>query len=567
MENFDTKRIKLVINLVVITSLVFAYNLFNKQVLEYSNYSAQAHNQYDLEKDLPARRGTINLTSRDDEKYPIAISMQKYQVIVIPKNIKNKDKVAEIISGHLAVSKEEIFTKINNDKPYIPPVARKIDREVAKKIADENLIGVLISPELDRVYPENELGAQIVGFLNSENEGMYGLEGYYQTDLQGLQGWLEAEKDTQGRIIKLSSQIDPKDGLDLNLSIDRNIQYFVEKSLKEAVVEYKAESGSIIIMNVKTGEIVAMANTPSFNPNTYNQIPTEQNYLFKNSAIANTWEPGSIFKPFTMGLALEKKLVEPNTEEVFPASVKVQSYTINTATKKAYGRETMTQVLENSDNVAMVWVGDKIGNQSMYDFLEGVGMKQKTAIDLDTESVGNFPIFRDWRDVTRATISFGQGIATTPIKILQLYAGIANGGKLLQPRIVHSVEDSSGHEQEIKTVESGLLFSAETCAKLNQMLISVVKNGHGKRAGVSGYLVAGKTGTAQIPNPDGKGYLEKDHIGSFAGYFPADNPQYAMLVKLDKPQSVEFAESSAAPTFGKIAAWLLSYKGILPNQK
>lgn len=312
--------------------------------------------------------------------------------------------------------------------------------------------------------------------------------------------------------------------------------------------------------------ILAMANSPTYNNNEYELVKSEDNSVYKNSAIADIWEPGSIFKPIIMGIAMTEKLIEPSTEGVFSNMVSVTGYEIHTATDKAFGRETMTQVLENSDNVAMVWVGDKIGTDKMFEYMEKMKIDKKVGIDLDTESQGKLVERKNWRDVTRATTTFGQGFALTPLKMIQLYATLANGGKMVLPHIVDTIINDRGEEQKIETKELDQIFDKETTQKVTDMLVSVVEKGHGKKAGVPGYKIAGKTGTAQIPNPEGRGYLEDGHIGSFAGYFPANNPKYALLVKLDTPQTVKFAESSAAPTFGIIAQWLLNYEGILPDQ-
>lgn len=565
-KNFS-KRTNVLVYIFLIFFGLIIYQLVNKQIIGFNYFSARASNQYTLEKEIPAQRGKIYSQNKDGSKSLLATNIRKYQVSVVPKNVKNKETVSEILAEKLNIPKEEIFNKINNDKTYIPPIAKKVERSVVNSIVAENLAGVIISPESDRYYPENGLASQLLGFVNADQEGQYGLEGYYNNELKGLGGVVEGEKDTRGQLISLDSQINPKNGTDLILTIDRNIQYYAEKTIAEAVENFKAEKGSVIIMDVKTGDILAMANAPTYNNNEYSTVKSEDSYLYKNAAIADIWEPGSIYKPIVMGMALQEGAVTPDTTNVFGSSVKVQNYTIETATKKAFGKENMTQVLENSDNVAMVWVAEQLGTEKMYSYMiDKMKTNKKIGIDLDTESQGNILALKNWRDVTRATSAFGQGFALTPLKIVQLYAAIANGGKMILPHVVGGMVNDKGAEQKVETKELDQIYSKEVADELTQMLIGVVEKGHGKRAGVAGYKVAGKTGTAQIPDPDNKGYLQEDHIGSFAGFFPADNPKYAMLVKLDKPKGVQFAESSAAPTFGTIAQWLLNYEGILPNQ-
>ncbi len=564
-EEILNLRVNIIVYIFAILTGLIIYQLVNKQIIYFSYFVTKASNQYTLEKYLPAERGKIYSTNKDGSHSLLATNIRKYQVSVVPRNIKDKETVSEILSKILNIEKSEILNQINNDKLYIPPIAKKLDKSIAESIIKENLKGVLIVPESYRYYIENGLASQILGFVNADNKGQYGLEGYYNNELTGLEGLIEGEKDTRGRLINSQNQVDPKDGDDLILTIDRNVQYYIEKTIKDAVEKFKAVSGSVIVMDAKTGGIIAMANSPTYNNNEFNLVNSEDNNIYQNSSISSIWEPGSIFKPLVMGIALQEKLVEPETTEVFGNKVVVQNYEIFTATKKAFGKETMTEVLENSDNVAMVWIGDKIGNDKFIEYMNKMGIGTRSGIDIDAEGEGKVLDKKDWRDVTRATASFGQGFALTPIRMVQLYGAIANNGKIILPHVVRGILNQKDEEEKIDTKELGALFDKSTTQKLTDMLISVVENGHGKRAGVPGYKVAGKTGTAQIPKPKGRGYLDDSHIGSFAGFFPANDPKFVVLVKLDRPSNVEFAESSAAPTFGEIAKWLLTYYGIEPT--
>lgn len=561
------KRINILTGIIFIIGVILLVQLFYKGVVEFGKYTAIAKDQHTIVKNLEPKRGEIlteNFTT--GEKYPLATNIEKYNINVIPKNVKNKDEVAEKLSPLIEIKKEEIFDKINNDKPYIPALKKKVEKDLANKIADLNLEGVYVSPEDVRYYPEGDFASHILGFVNNEGLGNYGIEGYYDSVLKGEGGKVKAEKDAWGRLISVNEPQNIRDGSSLVLTVDHNLQYTVQEKLREAIEKYAADNGSIIIMNPKTGAILAMAGYPSYDPNKFNESAKDNQDVFINPAISKVWEPGSIFKPMVMGAGLDLKKVEPDTEDIFSNMTVVQGYEIHTAQDKAFGRETMTQVLENSDNVAMVWLADKIGDDDLYKYLDRFGFNSKTGVDLSGETNGSMAKLKDWRDITRATISFGQGISLTPMQILSAYAVIANGGKFVKPYIVDQIIKENGEiiTTEPKTEQE--VLSAETAAKLSGMLVSVVERGHGKMAGVSGYNVAGKTGTAQIPKPEG-GYYEDRHVGSFAGFLPAEDAKFAIIVRLENPKNVEWAESSAAPVFGEIAQWLVNYYQIQPTKE
>ena len=291
-----------------------------------------------------------------------------------------------------------------------------------------------------------------------------------------------------------------------------------------------------------------------------NQYQKEKDLsIFLNGAAQKLFEPGSVLKPITMAAGLEMGVITPETTYTDPGSIKVGSYVIYNYHQQKYGEKTMTEVLENSDNVAMVWLSQQIGEESFYEYLKNFGFGAKTGIDLETESEGKLLELKQWRPIHLATISFGQGIAVTPIQIISSYIAIANKGEFLQPYIVDKIVEPSGKVIQREPKKIRRIIKEETAKTITEMMVSVVKKGHGKKAGVEGYQIAGKTGTAQIPDPEKAGYLEGINIGSFAGFAPANDPKFVMLVKIDKPKNMEWAEASAAPVFGEIAEWLLNY--------
>ncbi len=552
-------RIQVLGAIFIICTGAVGYRLFQKQILEHSNYEALAQNQYMVKENVSASRGNIYFS----DMFPAATNSRTYQIIVSPKQVKNKSDVALKLATILDATTEDIFTKINVDKYYIPPLKKGLSEENGQKVADLKLVGVVVIPEATRIYPEGQLSSQVLGFVDAAGDGHYGIEGYFNNELKGVRGEVYGEKAANGQIFDLNSSTPARNGTNIVLTINRDIQYKIEQILTAAVQKYQADSGSVLISDPKTGEILSMANFPTYDPNSFNKITDQQ--LFNNTAINNAWEPGSVFKPIVMAAAINEGKVAPDTTNVFGSEVTVNSYKIHTATNHAYGKETMTQVLENSDNVAMVWVSQLLGKDLLEKNLQNFGFGRKSGIELDTENQGNLTDTKHMSDVQQANMAFGQGITATPLQVLNAIAAIANRGQLMQPYIVSKTIDYTGKESTTPSKAISQVITSDTAQKISDMMVAVVTSGQGKQAGVAGYTIAGKTGTAQVPKPGG-GYHDDRFIGSFAGFGPAEDPKFAMIVRLDNPKNVKWAEESAAPTFSEIAGWLLNYMGISKTQ-
>lgn len=566
-ENLTQKRIRWASLVLSLALFLLVFRLFSRSVIEHAKFVELGKAQYTTQIEEQARRGEIFVQNKlksndslegDSPFIPLATNLTKFQIIVIPRNIQNKEEVAKKIGPLLEMETKELFEKINNQKLYIPPLKKRVEKPIADQITAFNFSGILVVPEIVRFYPEKELAAHLLGFVNYEGEGNYGIEQYYNEALKGISGKLLGLKDNLGRIISVEGASQAHNGTSLVLTIDQSVQYMAEKKLKEGIERFSADGGTIIIMEPKTGNILAMASFPSYDPNKFNEVSKDKESIFWNPALSLAWEPGSVFKPMVVAAALDNKILEPDSkpEEPFSNFVTVQGYEIHNALDKPYGFETVSQIIENSDNVGMVWVANKIGDEKMGSFLEKLGFGKKTGVDLAGEATGQLSSWQKWREVNRATMSFGQGISVTPLQLITAYGAIANKGKEMAPRIVDKVLHQSGETSEVQSKEIGQVMSEETATKITGMLVSVVERGHGKKAQVEGFKVAGKTGTAQVPKAEG-GYEEGTHIGSFAGFAPAEDPRFVMLVKFDKPKNVEFAESSAAPIFGELAGWLL----------
>jgi len=436
-----------------------------------------------------------------------------------------------------------------------------LDKEKKELVIDG--IGFAMKPY--RFYPEGSVGANLLGFVsyvNNEQRGSYGLEGFFDQELYGKTGSIKAERDAAGKVVIIDNKeySSPQDGSDIILTIDRSIQFAVCEKLNKAVLKHGADGGSVIVMEPKTGAILAMCSYPDFDPNNFQAIKDIK--VFNNNAIFSQYEPGSIFKVITMAMGLDQKKVTPQTTYNDTGNLKIANYNIENSDHKANGVQTMTQVLEKSLNTGVVFVMRSIGSDVFGKYVKDFGFGEKTGIELEGEGKGDIKNIineKKNKELVSATASFGQGIAVTPLQITSAFAAIANNGILMKPYVVKEIVRNDGTKIVSQPKEIKQVVSEKSATILGGMMVNVVENGHGKKAGVKGYYVAGKTGTAQVPRKDGRGYQVGAHIGSFAGFAPADDPQFVMLVRIDNPRDVEWAESSAAPLFGEIAEFILNY--------
>lgn len=569
-NDYSEKRISSLFFGLIIVALIIGIRLFQVAVLENKSYLAQAESQHKVIEEVPAHRGKIYAQSyNSNELFEMATNLSFYALTAVPKQILNKEEAAAGVAQILGVGKNEILEKIKGNEAYIPPLAHKLSFEQAEAVEKKDLKGIYLAPEEWRNYPEGKLAASLIGYVDTEGKGNYGVEGYYNQELSGDSGAFFAEKDVKGRYIQISAKSDPQDGSDLILSLDRSVQYFAENLILKSVAKYGAKGGEIIIIDPKTFEIIAMAADSSFDPNNYAKEAQEKTVnVFTNPNTASTYEPGSVLKVMTMAAGIDSGSVTAATEETFPAYVEVQGYKIWAWDKKAHGKENMTQVLETSNNVGAVFVEQRMGKQTFYDyFSDRFGFGEKMGVDLDSESPGKLAPLRQLQDVEVATIAFGQGIAATPLQVVLSFAAIANNGKMLEPHLVKQIIEHRGEKEEVKDVQPKFVrqvVSGETAKIVREMMESVVLYGYGKEAKVPGYTIAGKTGTAQIPVPGG--YSEDKTIHSFVGMAPADNPRFVVLVKLDEPATSPWASYTATSVFSEMASYLFKYYQIPPDK-
>ena len=535
--------------------------LVQKQVLQHHIYTALAKDQQYEQKEVLGKRGQILVKDGPGKQtYPLATNQTMYALEVVPSQVNDKQKTADELAKVSQIEANIIFDQINNTKQYIPPIKRKLTYDEAKQVTELKLQGVHVRPEQNRFYPEDGLAAQVLGFVNAEGQGQYGIEGHYEEILAGKSGNRSQTTDATGQAIALGGSTNyapPEDGDTVVLTIDRNVQYQAEQALDSAVKRFSATGGSLIVMEPKTGRIVAMANQPSFDPNRYGAYDVGS---YVNGAVSGTYEPGSTFKPIIMASALDSGAVTPATTFFGTASVKISDKEIFNSARQGYGNETMTQVIERSDNVGMVFVQRQMGGEKMHEYIKRFGFGTPTGIEQDGEGSPSVPTLDEIDPVQMATMSFGQGISVTPIQLLTAINAFANGGKLIQPHLVEQIQHKDGRVEQIEPKEVRQVISPQAASQITGMMVRVVEAGAGRPAAVPGYRVAGKTGTAQIAS--GGRYEEGTTIGNFVGFAPVEDPRFVMLVKVDRPKGVTFAEESAAPTFGAMARFLLNYYSV-----
>lgn len=543
--------------------------LFQLQVLEAKTYKILASDQHEVQAALVPTRGTIYLKDRWDGKlHPIAKDRDVWQVYAITKDIQDKQKTAEDLAEVMGLPIPDLEHTFASSSYAL--LSKDVSKDVVDILRQKHLPGIGEMQTPVRFYPEEGLGGHVLGFVNSNDQnqrvGRYGIESAFNKELTGEYGTIQVERDAVGRRLTIGSThlVQAKDGSDIVLTLDRTIQYEACRQIQEAVKTYEADGGSIIVMDPNSGAIWAMCSAPDFDPSIYNEVDDVS--VYNNPTIFDQFEPGSIFKPVTMAAGIDAGKVSPNTTYVDKGEEHIDDFTIRDSDKLAHGVKTMTEVLQESLNLGTIFVERQLGKDLFRSYVEKFGFGKPTGVEIGPEVSGDTRPLSKPGDIFAATASFGQGIAVTPLQMVSAYAALGNGGILYKPRLVEEIDHPDGSKTMTPKEEVRQVISSRTSRLISGMMVTVVERGHGKHAAVPGYYVAGKTGTAQIPNPDGPGYLTNATIGSFAGYAPASDPKFVMLVKIDRPRTVSFAESSAAPVFGSMAKFLLTYLQVEPER-
>lgn len=553
---------------------IIVLKLFIIQVIEHENYAALASGQHEIFQKLYPERGQV-LVHDGDTLIPAVTNQQLAFVYADPRYIKDPKGTVDALSAILLFDEErkaQLETKFANTKDPYEPIQHGLSKATLDKITALKLPGILVIMEPTRLYPESNMGGQILGFLGSDKDGKqkgrYGIEGFFDQELSGTQGFLKSDHDIAGNIIAVAdhSLTPAKDGSDVVLTLDRTIQFKACSMLAAVVLKHGADGGSIVIVDPKTGRILAMCGAPDFDPNHFGE--TKDTNTFNNPTIFDAYEPGSIFKVIAMAAGIDSGAVTPETTFTDLGSAMVEGWPkpIKNAIPKPYGLINMTNVLEQSVNTGMIFTMRKTTPPVLDAYIRKFGFGKQTGIELERESAGNISAIDKKSEIYQATASFGQGITVTPLQVVMAYAAIANGGVLKKPYIVDEIRHKDGTIDKRSPQDVTQVISAKSSRTLGAMLVSVVEHGEGHAAGVKGYYIGGKTGTAQVPSANG-GYELNNTIGSFAGFGPVEDPKFAMIVRVNHPRDVQWAESTAAPFFGEMAKFLLQYFEVPPTRK
>jgi len=524
-------RFFLLFSFFLILGGVLVFRLYSLQLEKGEIYLAKAQARSEFLSHFELKRGQIFFTDKNKNDIPVALNKNYPWLYAVPKEIKEPEKTASLLAPLLKQDEKKLASAFKNNSSLYYHLADKLSPQLVEALEKIGpLAGIYLDNRLYRFYPFNNLASQTLGFFgindkNPEPTGIYGLEEFYNNVL--------------------------KENKNIYLTIDRTLQIQAENILNDLIEKFKASGGTIIIEEPKTGKILALANKPDFDPNNYSDFPIKN---FLNPAIHSLYEPGSVLKPLTMAIGIDLGILTPTTTYIDNGKITLDNKTIENWDHKSHGKITMTEVIEQSVNTGAVFAEEKIGHSQFYNFLKKFGLETITGIDLPKEVAGNLKNLsrKEARDIDFATASFGQGIAVTPIALISAFSAIANGGVLMRPFL----------NRDLTPQVIDRVIKPETSRLVTQMMESAVNKA--QVATIAGYRIAGKTGTAQIPDFQKGGYTD-EYIHTFIGFAPVSNPYFIALIKLDKPNS-NLAALSVVPAFRDLAQFILNYYQIPPDK-
>ena len=577
------KRLVIVMVLACSLFLCLIFRIGYLQLIKGEWLSTKAAEQQTREIPIEAKRGTIYDTNMKE----LAVSVTKYTVWCKPVEVKDAKKTSEQLSKILDEDYDDIYKKVNIKKMALVKVKRWIDDKTANKVTKAGLSGIWVAEDNQRYYPYGNFASYVLGHTSSDSSGVAGIELKYDGVLKGTAGKLVVSTDAAGKEIPQGSEqyYEPTTGNGLVLTIDEVIQHYCEKAAQKAYEENNATKVTIIAMDPKTGDIKAMVKKPDYNPNTptkaiypyYEKILEEckdddkktmaaYSNMWRNTAISDTYEPGSTFKLITSSAGLEEGVVKQNDKFTCNGSVTVEGSKIKCwRSYRPHGAETFKQGVQNSCNPVFVEVGRRLGVSKMYNYIDAFGLNKKTNIDLPGEAGSILYKEKDVGPVELATISFGQSISVTPIQLITSVCSIVNDGNRMQPRLVKAYTDNKGNiTKGLDPVKVKQVISKETSAQMREIMESVVTDGGGKIAYLPGYRLGGKTGTAQkVINGT---YAQGHYVCSFVGMAPADDPQIVVLAIVDEPTGVmAFGSTTAGPIIKEVMSNTLKYLDVEPK--
>ena len=564
----DNKRIEYTVRVLLCIAVVLVGRLFFLQIIDKSDLQAKNLSQVQVDRKLQSPRGTIY----DRNGRPLAMSVVTKSLYADPKMIKQSpSEVAELIAPYVTMSKEDIVKSLQEDTAFVW-IDRMMEPEKSKAVAqlieDKNLEGLNFVEESKRYYPNGNLAAQVLGFVGTDDKGLDGLEMVLDDELKGgIQKELVAT-DRKGNAIfgSVLSKYLPDKGKSVTLTIDASIQFIAERALDKAMEDTGAKHASVIVMDPKTGEILAMANRPTYDPNHYSQGSEED---FKNIAVTNLYEPGSTFKPIIASAALASGKWKLDQVYNDKGSFAANGHVMQNWNGEGYGPVRLIDILKFSINTGMAEIGTTTGADILSKYVRNYGFGSKTGIELPGEGDGILYNPDDMSKLDVATMSIGQGIAVTPLQMVRAFGAIANGGSMMKPHIVKSYSNIKGEVTSTTDPEVvGQPIPEETAKTIVDILEKEVSEGGGTKAMVEGYHFGGKTGTAQKLDTKHGGYLDGQYIASFIGFGPVEDPKFVVLVVIDDPQKGSYYGSQiVAPVFKDIVSQLVRYYQMSPYVK
>lgn len=554
------KRITWIFFVLFFVFFILMLRLVYLQVIRGTWYQQKALENRIREIVVEPKRGDIY----DRNGKELAVSINADACYAVPAEVKKSEDVegvAQELAEILDMEQEDVYQLITQEQHSVW-LKFKLTEDEVKKLREKNLPGIGTIPKPQRFYPKGNLASHVLGFAGDYNQGLEGIEVAYEEELAGINGYLLVEYDAAGHEIPESTKkyIEPEQGLNVVLTIDQTIQYIAERELDKIVQDYSPKSATIVVMDPRTGEILAMANKPDFNPNQFHKYSED---VRRNSAVADSYEPGSTFKVVTLAAALEEGVTNKDDRLNDPGYIEVDGERINCWVPEGHGSQSLAEVVQNSCNPGFITLGLRLGTERLYKYIKGFGFGSPLGFDLPGEATGIVVPEDQVKPVDLATISMGQTNSVTPLQMVTALSAVVNGGKMVKPYIVKELRNKDG--EVVKTNQPQVVrqvISEETSKLERELLENVVTHGSGRNAHIDGYSVGGKTGTAQKPAPGG-GYSSTDYIASFLGFAPVDDPRLVCLVVVDTPKGYPYYGGTvAAPAFREVVGDSLRYLGV-----
>ena len=523
------------------------------QAVRAGDLDRLAANQHRETITIPARRGTVF----DRTGVELAIGERAITVYANPRQIEDPHAVAFEAGKALDVAPARLMPLLADRSRGFVYLARKADASAAEELQEQGIVGLGFYPEERRTYPLRNVASEVVGYAGTENRGLAGLELALDETLAGTDGEKTIVRDPLGHELNVVDAKDAVDGLDVRLTIDNTLQRYVERVLKETRERWNAVATTAVVLDPRTGGILAMGVEPGFDANRFPAVPRDRQ---RNRAVTDTFEPGSTFKVVTVSAALETGMVTPKTRYTLPSSIEVADRVIRDAVERDTEEFTVSEIISRSSNVGTITLALGLGRTQLAEWIEKFGFGLRTGVEYPGETEGIVVPPELWSGSTIGNVPIGHGIAVTPVQMASVYGTIANDGVAMPPRLVESV---AGEAPE--PVEGRRIISGETAAHVTRMLRGVVSSGSGIEAAVPGYRIAGKTGTAAKPDPVEGGYSDTRYVASFVGFAPAENPRFVVLVTVDEPRGTIWGGTAAAPAFREIATFALQYLQVPPD--